>query len=55
LREWAYASAYDSSAERPFAMQPLITDYNYNHNRPHSTLGGRPPAARLNNVLGFDT
>jgi len=23
--------------------------------RPHSALGGQPPALRLNNVLGFDT
>jgi hypothetical protein len=30
-----------------------ITDDN--HCRPHSALGGQPPALRLNNVLGFDT
>ena len=53
LREWAYARAYHSSAERTHAMQPWIADYN--HTRPHSALGGQPPAARLNNVLGFDT
>jgi len=53
LREWAYARAYHSSAERTHAMQPWITDYN--HRRPHSALGGNPPAARLNNVLGFDS
>ena len=53
LREWAYARAYRSSAERAHAMQPWITDYN--HSRPHSALGGQPPAVRLNNVLGFDT
>ncbi len=53
LREWAYARAYQSSAERGNAMQPWIT--NYNHSRPHSALGGRPPASKLNNVLGFDT
>ena len=35
------------------AMQPWIADYN--HSRPHSALGGIPPATRLNNVLGFDT
>ncbi|MGH7046893.1 MAG: DDE-type integrase/transposase/recombinase [Stellaceae bacterium] len=33
------------------AMHPWIADYN--HNRPHSALAGKPPAARLNNVLGF--
>ena len=53
LREWAYARAYHASAQRTHAMQPWITAYN--HCRPHSALGGQPPAARLNNVLGFDT
>jgi transposase InsO family protein len=53
LREWAYARAYHSSDERGQAMQPWITDYN--HTRPHSALGGKPPASRLNNVLGFNT
>jgi transposase InsO family protein len=53
LREWAYARAYQSSAERGQAMNPWIADYN--HNRPHSALGGRPPFEKLNNVLGFDT
>ena len=53
LREWAYARAYQSSAERGHAMTPWIA--NYNHSRPHSALGGKPPAATLNNVLGFDS
>jgi len=53
LREWIYARSYQSSAERGQAMLPWIADYN--HTRPHSALGGLPPAARLNNVLGFNT
>ena len=53
LREWAYANAYVSSAERSRAMQPWITAYN--HQRPHSALAGKPPISRLNNVLGNDT
>jgi transposase InsO family protein len=53
LREWAYANAYTSSAEREQAMQPWITTYN--HHRPHSALAGKPPSSRLNNVLGFDS
>jgi transposase InsO family protein len=53
LREWAYLRAYQTSAERTHAMQPWNTTYN--HSRPHSALGGLPPAATLNNVLGFDT
>ena len=52
LREWAYRNAYQSSAERTQAMTPWI--YAYNHNRPHSALGGHPPVTRLNNPLGFD-
>jgi transposase InsO family protein len=53
LREWAYARAYQSSAERGQAMHPWITDYN--HTRPHSALGGKPPASKLNNPLGFNS
>jgi transposase InsO family protein len=53
LREWAYRNAYRTSAERTRAMQPWITSYN--HSRPHSALGGKPPASRLNNALGFDS
>jgi transposase InsO family protein len=53
LREWAYARPYHSSIERTHAMQPWIADYN--HQRPHSALGGKPPVSRLNNVLGFNT
>jgi transposase InsO family protein len=53
LREWAYARAYRSSAERGQAMAPWIADYN--HSRPHSALGGKPPLKMLNNVLGFDS
>jgi transposase InsO family protein len=53
LREWAYANAYASSAERDRAMRPWIDDYN--HQRPHSALAGKPPVSRLNNVLGNDS
>jgi transposase InsO family protein len=53
LREWAYARAYLSSAERGQAMQPWIASYN--HSRPHSALGGKPPATRLNNPVGFNS
>lgn len=52
LREWAYVRAYQTSAERTFAMQPWITSYN--QSRPHSALGGKPPITRLNNLRGFD-
>jgi transposase InsO family protein len=52
LREWLYARAYLSSAERSQAMQPWIESYNYA--RPHSALGGKPPVNRLNNLIGFN-
>lgn len=53
LREWAYAQTYQTSAERAGALQTWITSYN--HLRPHSALGGKPPASKLNNALGFDS
>ena len=50
LREWAYARAYQSSAER--AMPAWLCAYN--SRRPHSALGGQPPLSRLSkdNLLG---
>ena len=55
LREWAYAAAYHTSAERAAAMPPWLCDYN--SRRPHSALGGKPPISRLiqDNLLGNDT
>jgi transposase InsO family protein len=45
LHEWAYAATYRSSAHRTRAL-PAWVDY-YNHQRPHSALGHKPPASRL--------
>ncbi len=45
LREWAYAAAYQTSAQRSLALGPWL-DY-YNHRRPHGALSHRPPASRL--------
>jgi transposase InsO family protein len=53
LREWAYARAYNTSAERTAVLEPWIA--NYNTRRPHSAIGHQPPFRRLNNLLGFDT
>ncbi len=55
LREWAYAQSFQTSAERGAAMLPWITSYN--HSRPHSALGGKPPISRIarDNLLGNDT
>jgi transposase InsO family protein len=45
LREWAYAQPFESSAARHAAMLPWLTDYNTD--RPHSALGGKPPISRI--------
>jgi transposase len=45
LREWAYAAVYQDDHHRTTALAPWL-DY-YNHKRPHSALGHKPPASRL--------
>jgi transposase InsO family protein len=53
LREWAYASAYASSADRGHALGRWL--HHYNWHRPHSALHCQPPISRLpidgNNLL----
>ena len=44
LREWAYAKHWVDSDERHAHLKPW-TD-NYNHERPHGSLGYRPPISR---------
>ena len=53
LREWAYARAYDTSAQRAEAFAPWL--HHYNWHRPHASLGYTPPISRIpmNNVLGL--
>jgi transposase InsO family protein len=53
LREWAYAHAYRSSAERTSAIGPWTDAYNLV--RPHSGIGGLTPWQRVNNLLGNDS
>jgi transposase InsO family protein len=56
LREWAYARAYESSAERQAALQPFIDGYNWC--RPHSALNHQPPMSRIpamNNLLRINS
>jgi transposase InsO family protein len=53
LSGWAYGAIYGSSAERRAALDGWL--WRYNHERPHGSLGRKPPAARLielNNLLG---
>ena len=54
IREWAYASPFQTSADRTKALQPWLNDYNTT--RPHSALKGKPPISRItkDNVLGND-
>src|SRR3954453_3953957 len=56
LGAWAYGAIYGSSAERTAALDGWL--WRYNHERPHGSLGRKPPAARLaelNNLLGAYT
>jgi transposase InsO family protein len=50
LREWAYGRLYGSPAER--ACQLAGWPDRYNYRRQHGSLGHRPPAARLDELLG---
>lgn len=50
LNEWAYERIYGSSTERGAALSLFLERYNFR--RPHGSLGHRPPASRLTNVLG---
>jgi transposase InsO family protein len=53
LREWAYAEAYPTSADRTCALAHWL--HHYNWHRPHSALQSLPPISRLrldgNNLL----
>ncbi|MDH5281782.1 MAG: IS481 family transposase, partial [Thermoleophilia bacterium] len=49
-REWAYGLVYQSHRERAAALPHWLE--HYNHTRPHSSLGDRPPISRVHNVCG---
>ena len=53
LREWAYATAFDTSHQRRDALAPWL--HRYNWHRPHASLAKKPPISRLastrNNLL----
>jgi transposase InsO family protein len=53
LREWAYATAFETSEQR--ARELPIWLHRYNWHRPHASLAGKPPISRLgltrNNLL----
>jgi transposase InsO family protein len=45
---WAYAHHYLSETERRAALAGWL--HEYNHHRPHSAIGGKPPISRLTNL-----
>jgi transposase InsO family protein len=51
-RECAYGLNYRSHHHRNRALPNWLE--HYNHTRPHSSLGGRPPLSRVHNVCGQD-
>jgi transposase InsO family protein len=53
LREWAYRRPYATSAHRRRALPRWLHHYNYH--RRHSSLHGRPPISRVNNLMSCDS
>jgi transposase InsO family protein len=51
-REWAYGMTYRSSHHRNQALPHWLT--HYNHTRPHSGIGDRPPISRVHNLREQD-
>jgi transposase InsO family protein len=45
LRQWAYQRAYPNSGLRNAALPGWL--HRYNHQRPHASLGRKPPISRL--------
>lgn len=49
-QEWAYAETYVSEAARMATYDGWL--HEYNHHRPHTSIGGLTPAQRVHNVTG---
>ena len=47
---WAFGRFYSSEAARRKALPAWL--HHYNHHRPHTATGGKPPVTRLTNVPG---
>ena len=47
---WAYSRLYASESARRNALRAWI--HHYNHHRPHTATGNRPPINRLTNLCG---
>src|SRR4051794_34278309 len=50
--EWAYSRTWPNSSDRSRSLQSFLRYYN--RQRPHSSLGDRPPITRVHNVCGQD-
>jgi transposase InsO family protein len=50
--EWAYAHSWPNSHQRAKALRSFVRYYN--RQRPHSSLGDRPPISRVHNLSGQD-
>ena len=51
--EWGYAKAYRSESARRKALTSWL--HIYNHHRPHTALGSKPPVTRVTNLNGQNT
>jgi transposase InsO family protein len=51
--EWAHGRVWPCSSERDRALSSFLRFYN--HRRPHSAAGGRPPISRVQQVREQDT
>jgi transposase InsO family protein len=51
--EWAYSHTWPDSSTRARSLLSFIRYYN--RQRPHSSLGDRPPISRVHNVCGQDS
>jgi transposase InsO family protein len=47
-REWAHGRSYPSSRHRARLLKDWLE--HYNHRRPHSAIGNRPPISRVHNL-----
>ena len=52
-REWAYGMTYRSHRHRNAALAHWLE--HYNHHRPHSSIGARPPISRVHNLRRQDS
>jgi transposase InsO family protein len=47
-REWAHGHSYPTSTHRASLLGDWLETYN--HRRPHSEIGNRPPISRVHNL-----